>query len=227
MRRILYIPWTEKECTQIVTDAKLWADSYSSRQFKVERTTDLIRPQDVKVLPQTAQSKLFEVLIYDPARKEQLKALGAVTDINDVHQLYILGHCNPEISGMDIYPTRIISDKTPGLFFLDLGLRLLEHEKLPEDFNGKVKLFVCKGGIGPTPLKGNPPKDRQENSFAQVFANYFIAQRPSAKVYAYTEELVSSHPSSKQIAFKAVWDESSKMIRVGARQARVEIKKKG
>lgn len=224
MRRILYIPWTKEECPEIVNDANQWVNSYSTRKYAVEKSNTLVPSKDIQPLAKEASSKNFELMIYDPATKGQFKELKPVSDINNLDQVYILGHGDPELSPLEIYPQR--SASSGGLFFFQLVGRILDHEELPEDFNGRIKLFVCKGGIGPKPLKGPAPESPQANSFAQIFGDGFLKRRPSAKLYAYTESLVNSYETSKHIAFKALWDESSKQVKVGAAPARVEIKQK-
>jgi hypothetical protein len=224
MRRILYIPWIKEECPEIVNDAHQWVNSYSTRQYTVEKSNTLVPPKDIQPLAKEASPKKFELMIYDPARKDQFKELKPVSDISNLDQIYILGHGDPELSTLEIYPQRNAS--STGLLFFQLTGRVIDHEGLPDDFNGRVKLFVCKGGIGPKPLKGPAPENPQANSFAQLFGDDFLKRRPSAKLYAYTESLVNSHETSKHIAFKALWDESSKQVKVGAAPARVEIKTK-
>lgn len=97
-------------------------------------------------------------------------------------QLYMVGH--GKLGGNDaIWPTTSLTGGG-SLTASDLATRI-EEAGLPDDFRGKVKLYVCYGGAGP-----------EQHNFAANFAKIFSQKYPKCSIFAYEDALKNPLPKS-------------------------------
>jgi hypothetical protein len=206
MKRIIYVPWPKSDCPVLATAVDGWAKSYGGRNQKVSRESKAeskdekegLKPAEVYATVQRikASPQIFEVIFWDGPNKKKLQDLHKVEE-GDLPQLYVVGHGDPDAG--QIYPERHFSHN--GLRPDPLVEKLLDEEALPENFNGKVKLFMCQSGVKGRRMEiGGQWGERNVDSFAQQFANEFLRRRRSAQVFGYTEKL--AHSITGVLAFK-------------------------